>query len=78
MVFGDAATATLIESGNDTINFLVESDGSGASKLIIPYGGFRNKSTEHSSVSYEREDGNWRSDDDLYMDGISIVSIIVF
>lgn len=77
MVFGDAATATLIESGNDTINFIVESDGSGASKLIIPYGGFRNKSTEYSSISHEREDGNWRSDDDLYMDGMGILNFAI-
>ena len=38
MVFGDGGSATVLEKGNDTISFNIQSDGSGADSLIIKSG----------------------------------------
>ena len=50
------------------------SDGSGAGFLIIPAGGARYPSNENSSIATEREDGNIRSDENLFMDGMEIMN----
>jgi 3-oxoacyl-[acyl-carrier-protein] synthase-3 len=42
MLFGDAGSATIIESGNETIKSIFKSDGTGYPALIIPGGGARN------------------------------------
>jgi 3-oxoacyl-[acyl-carrier-protein] synthase-3 len=74
MVMGDAGSCTLIEKGNDELTFNIMSDGSGAGYLIIPAGGGRYPSNEKSSVATEREDGNIRSDENLFMDGMEIMN----
>jgi 3-oxoacyl-[acyl-carrier-protein] synthase-3 len=72
-LFGDAGTATLIEKGDycDS-NFELMSDGSGAKSLIIPAGEFRNPATAENLQITEREDGNKRSDHQIYMDGMDV------
>ena len=74
LLFGDAASATLIESSesNCKMTFVMGTDGSGYKNLIIPAGSFRNPSTEATRTPYERKDGNVRSDEDLYMNGAEI------
>jgi 3-oxoacyl-[acyl-carrier-protein] synthase-3 len=72
-VFGDAGSAALVEPGPDTWSFSVGTDGAGASSLIVPAGGGRTPATEESATATEREDGNVRSDNDLYMNGMDIM-----
>lgn len=72
-LFGDGAAATLIrgvESDRELIGpFVFGSDGSGASDLIVPAGAMRNAVNKDSAAEKEDEQGNWRSDCDLYMNG---------
>jgi 3-oxoacyl-[acyl-carrier-protein] synthase-3 len=77
MVFGDAGSATLIEQGSGKIYAALQSDGSGAKDLIIPAGGFRMPSSPQTCIASEREPGNFRSDEDLYMDGMSILNFAI-
>jgi len=77
MVFGDCGTATLFTHGGNSIGFLINSDGSGYDRLIVPAGGFRNpKSDQTSQIIYD-EDGNARTKNDLYMDGIAIFNFAI-
>lgn len=72
MVFGDAGTATLVSAGTHDIGFSLHSDGSGAGNLIVPAGGFRlPKSAETSRLTTD-EDGNARTQNDLFMDGMEV------
>jgi 3-oxoacyl-[acyl-carrier-protein] synthase-3 len=77
-LFGDGAAATLIEakeSEGETIGpFVFGSDGSGAGDLIVPAGGLRQSSDERTAIEVEDEQGNWRSANDLYMNGGAIFS----
>ena len=72
-VFGDAGSATLVEPGPDTWSFTVGTDGEGGPSLIVPAGGCRTPATAESATATEREDGNVRSDNDLYMNGMDIM-----
>lgn len=71
-LFGDAAAATLIsavESERDMIGpFVFGTDGRGADNLIVATGAARRPRTSETGVEVE-EKGNWRSQDDLYMNG---------
>lgn len=75
-LFGDAGTATALERDPDgmPMHFVTGTDGSGASFLMIPAGGSRLPITESTNERTERESGNVRSDQDLFMDGSSIFS----
>jgi 3-oxoacyl-[acyl-carrier-protein] synthase-3 len=73
-LFGDAGTATALEY-NENANamvFQMGTDGSGEHHLIVPAGAFRQTHTEETAVRTERESGNIRSDEDLYMNGTEI------
>lgn len=70
-LYGDAGTACLVEKGDFGVShFSLTSDGSGAESVMVPYGGFRNPVTADSLIDKEREDGNFRRDIDIYMDGM--------
>jgi 3-oxoacyl-[acyl-carrier-protein] synthase-3 len=75
-LFGDAAAATLVigrESDSAGIGpFIYGTDGSGAKNLIVPTGGMRNKRTETTAQIHQDENGNFRSNDNLYMNGAEI------
>jgi 3-oxoacyl-[acyl-carrier-protein] synthase-3 len=72
-LFGDAGTATLIEKGEYSDSYFeLMTDGSGVKSLIIPAGEFRNPATVENLQVTEREDGNKRSDHQIYMDGMDI------
>lgn len=78
MVFGDAGSATVVSSNSDQkMYFNIKTDGSGYNKLIIPAGGFRNPSTDQTRLVTVREGGNARSDDDLFMDGMSVFNFAI-
>lgn len=74
LLFGDAGTATAVERNVDAPSmwFVLGTDGSGAGNLIIPAGGFRKPATESTAARSQCEDGNVRSDNDLFMDGAEV------
>lgn len=74
MVFGDAGTATIVSKGSDSIGCIIHSDGGGAKDLIIPAGGFRYPYSEASSLVKEFDEKIYRSDNDLFMDGMQILN----
>jgi len=76
-IFGDAAAATLVRAvdhpGRPPIGpFVFGTDGSGAKNLIVPTGAARQPRTVESGIAVADESGNWRSQDDLYMNGAEI------
>jgi 3-oxoacyl-[acyl-carrier-protein] synthase-3 len=73
MLFGDAGSATLVVQGHDQHTYSVRTDGSGASSLIIPAGGARQPRAADTSVEREGTDGNFRSPENLFMDGIAVL-----
>lgn len=78
-IFGDGAAATLVTKSEQggVGNFVLGTDGSGFDKLIVPAGGFRLK--RNACTAREREDdtGNYRSQEQLYMDGAEIFSFTI-
>jgi 3-oxoacyl-[acyl-carrier-protein] synthase-3 len=76
-IFGDAAAATLVGAGDSEIlEFDLGTDGSGKDKLIVPAGGAVLPKSEETSKEYE-ENGNIRSKDNLYMDGVEIFNFTI-
>lgn len=73
---GDAGSATALEwvAGAEPLFFEMASDGSGAGHLFIKAGGLRHPATPESFIRSEREDGNIRSDADIFMNGAEIFS----
>ena len=75
-IFGDAAAATLIqavEAETPLIGpFVYGTDGSGAGNLIVPSGGMRLPRTPETAVVSEDDQGNMRSQDNLFMNGSEI------
>lgn len=77
-LFGDGAAATLIGAANesgaeDLIGpFVFGTDGRGAAQLIVPAGAMRQPLSAESVVESVDEQGNWRSPQNLYMNGPEI------
>lgn len=71
LLFGDAGTATALErhEGAPPMTFVLGTDGSGRDNLIGPTGGFRQVKSPKTAIRTERENGNFRADSDLYMNG---------
>lgn len=70
-LYGDAGTAFLVEKGDfgESI-FELTADGVGQDFVKVPYGRFRNPMTAENLEMKEREDGNFRRDTDITMDGM--------
>lgn len=77
MIFGDAGSATLVSRSEHVGYFEIMSDGSGADRLIVPAGGFRKPSTPETGITKETEDGNMRSENDMFMDGLEIFNFMI-
>lgn len=77
MVFGDAGSATYVTSGSDDIGFKIHNKGSGFSQLIVPAGGFRKPVSNLTSNEIMDQDGNVRSENDLYMNGTEIFNFAI-
>ncbi|MCS3455402.1 3-oxoacyl-[acyl-carrier-protein] synthase-3 [Aeromonas sp. BIGb0405] len=77
-LFGDAATATLIEgklSQTEYIHgFQFGTDGKGARNLIVPHGGSKYPMSNDSRLETEDASGNKRSLSNLYMNGAEILT----
>lgn len=75
LLFGDAGTATVLErTTTNKFVFTLGTDGAGEHNLIVPAGGFRNPSDISTSKMTERENGNIRSDENIFMNGAEIFS----
>ncbi len=76
-VFGDAATATLIEAAEGTKegihSFVYGTDGSGADQLIVPTGGMRGHTQNMNGNEAVDEYGHKKKNANLYMDGAAIM-----
>ncbi|GAM73819.1 3-oxoacyl-(acyl-carrier-protein) synthase [Vibrio ishigakensis] len=77
-LFGDAATATLIEGfdANEPYlsSFVFGSDGSGDKNLIVPHGGSLNPIDDSSFDAVSDDSGNIRAKSNLYMNGAEILT----
>lgn len=78
-LIGDAASITIIEKSNDDslIQCEIKMDGSGAMALNIPAGGFRKPSNSETAVMYEDGTGNFRSEDNLVMQGDEVFNFVL-
>ena len=77
MVFGDAGSATIVSRGDGQMGFHICSDGSEHDKVIVPAGGFRTPSSDETKKEKTDADGNIRTEENLYMDGISVFNFII-
>ena len=77
-LFGDGAAATLIrsvESADELLGpFVLGTDGRGANQIIVKAGGLRCRPTSETAIEKEDSSGNWRSDENLFMDGGDVFS----
>ena len=74
LLMGDAGSAVLVspmKKSQMTFNF--RTHGEGYKSLMIPAGGNRLLSSDATRQVVECEKGNWRSQEHLYMDGMSIM-----
>lgn len=72
-LFGDAGTASIIEPGEyGKAIFSLHSDGSGAMVMHVPYGGFRNQSSEDGLKDVVDTDGSIRNGEQFRMDGMGV------
>ena len=75
-IFGDGAAATLVTAVPDGAGmvgpFVLGTDGRGARSLVVPAGGMRRPSSSETALEEQDASGNWRSEDNLYMDGPAI------
>lgn len=78
-LFGDAGSATVIERASEeqTITFCLHSDGKGYKHLIVPAGAFRDRPSEKTRKMTERQNGNKRSEEHLYMNGAEIFTFSI-
>jgi 3-oxoacyl-[acyl-carrier-protein] synthase III len=76
-LFGDAAAATLVEamSGAEDAapaRFVFGTNGKGGANLMVPAGGLRTPSTAENAQAVSDENGNWRSQNNLFMNGAEV------
>jgi len=77
LVFGDAGSATLLSEGKSGIGFSIYNDGKGYEDLIVPAGGYRMPFSNKTKLSRTDEDGNLRSKNDLYMNGMNVFNFAI-
>jgi len=75
-LFGDGAAATIVKATENDERlvgpFVFGTDGRGAGNLIVPAGGLRTPRSPGTAVELEDRAGNWRSSDNLFMNGPEI------
>ena len=77
-VLADAGSATLIApaSGAGRWTFSFYTDGSGRDALRVPVGGVRHRVTAADLAYTERDDGSFRRNTDIYMDGYRVFRFV--
>lgn len=80
-LFGDGAAATLVsgvESETDLIGpFVLGSDGRGVKDIVVVAGGFRRPVSPETKIEKEDENGAWRSEENLYMNGGEVLGFTI-
>lgn len=78
-LFGDGGSATLVEraAGASPAFFSLHTDGSGYDQLIVPAGGARLPHSESTGQAVEDEAGNFRSPENLFMNGAEIFNFSI-
>jgi 3-oxoacyl-[acyl-carrier-protein] synthase-3 len=75
-LFGDGAAATLIgatPADRELVGpFVLGTDGRGANQIIVKAGGLRCPPTPETAIEKEDSAGNWRSAENLFMDGADV------
>lgn len=74
-LMGDAGSATLLgeaTEGSGFLGFELGTDGSGSKYLMIPAGGARQPCTPETAIETTDAEGNVRSQQNLYMNGVAI------
>lgn len=82
LLFGDGATATLVERRTGIglagkAFFSSRTDGSGYQYIIRHGGGYRNLSSIETLTTKLREDGSYKTEEDLSMDGPAIFDFTI-
>lgn len=77
MILGDAGSASIISEGEEKFSFHIFTDGSGFQTLMIPAGGARFPKSDKTSILIERENGNYRSDEDILMNGLDVFNFAI-
>lgn len=77
-LIGDAVTVTVVENNDNVSDIYCEMymDGSRGDTLKIPAGAFRMPSTPDTAVMVDQGDGNFRSLDNMHMDGSSVFNFV--
>lgn len=77
-LIGDAATVSIVENDAEVgeIYFELNTDGSRRDALIIPAGAFRMPSSAETAVMQDLGDGNFRSLDNMHMDGSGVFNFV--
>ena len=77
-LIGDAAAITIVEKceGGNPVYANIKMDGTGAMALNIPAGGFRMPSTPETAVMEQDAAGNFRSKDNLVMQGDDVFNFV--
>lgn len=77
-LIGDGAVITIVENSaeNNEIYYEMHMDGARGNTLIIPAGGFRMPSNEKTAVMENTGDGNYRSLDNMHMDGSGVFNFV--
>jgi len=77
-IFGDAATATLVEAeetDRDGLRaFVFGTDGAGGGDIIVPAGGMRDPASTCAAFETVDAAGNKRTNYNLYMNGRSVIT----
>jgi 3-oxoacyl-[acyl-carrier-protein] synthase-3 len=77
-LMGDAGSAIIIQKGGNKQSFFsLYSDGSGYEHLVVLAGGLRNPKSPQTQKTTLRDDGSYRSDEDLYMNGKEIFNFAI-
>lgn len=79
LLFGDAGSATIIEKTAHSCKsyFSLYADGSGYNVLKIPAGGYRYPSSRQSLLEKEDSEGNVKTDEQLFMDGMEVFNFTI-
>ena len=76
-LIGDGCAITIIENGgDDTIYYEMHTDGKRSDALKIPAGAFRMPSTQKTAIMVDQGDGNFRSLDNICMDGSGVFNFV--
>ena len=81
LLFGDAGSATALEKERNApaLAFSLGTDGTGWKNLVMPTGiqSARHPRNETTAVRQKAEANNWRSQDELFMDGAEVFAFTI-